>query len=393
MTSKKKEAWPSVSKAIRRGIRRLREKTREAPLFVHVSEVDVSYQIPDTFKEDEFAGLELIMHLESTATKTKPRLLTFWGDQGFFSAQRERLQSVLSLDLSQGQGLCVTDGRHSSSSKLWAKIGLWLGALAVIATACANLDQISKAGLRVWNGFLGTANAEFVTIQGPPIQAIDGERKTLNFECRNLGACPISLTLLPVDLQNAGNSQVLDNNRRKFASIDVGGTRPFSVSFVPKDVATETTIPLTIKGKINAAWFGWGEKELTSKDLSIEIWPRVDRKPTVQFERMYRNGTLAVYVVVAHHGRAPAAGVNYEAQIVGVNDAKLIEVDPGPGATLAGDDVSSIRWRVTGLEPFSVETYKLTIQSENQKTDEDWKKLAFKIEVHVDTKVSKTTAP
>ena len=84
MTAKRKEPWPSVYKAIRRGIRKLREKAREATLFVHVTKVGTTYRIPEAFKEEDFAGLELMMHLESTGSAGEPYLLAFWVTKDFF---------------------------------------------------------------------------------------------------------------------------------------------------------------------------------------------------------------------------------------------------------------------------------------------------------------------
>jgi hypothetical protein len=324
MAPQKNRHLASLFRAVRRYLRKMRLKDRDSPIFVQATAVDTAFRLPTEFNEKEFAGLTLLMLLEAKTKDGAPCILMFWENEAFFRAELQRLQTVLALNLSASREFYVTDGRQQPSSpRFWAKIGVLVTGLALLATICANLEQISKTGQGLFNGFFAAARMEFVPVQEPSVKAIEGEKKTLDIECRNLGSAPCAFTLLPVTLENGDKSLLLDNNKRSFPPVDVAGTRPFSISLIPKGSFVHT---ITVAGRAKATWFWWGEKQISPEVFSVEVWPPVDTAPSVRFEGSYRDGIVGTFIIIAHHGRSPATGIAYQATLSPAEGARIIEV-------------------------------------------------------------------
>jgi hypothetical protein len=76
MSTQPKPKLPSVKKAILRGLQKLKLRDTESPVVAVETSASPTYKLPKDFDEEDFAGLELLLLLESQNNPI--RVLSFW---------------------------------------------------------------------------------------------------------------------------------------------------------------------------------------------------------------------------------------------------------------------------------------------------------------------------
>ena len=374
--SKTLERLRSIRKIVLRALQRLKIRGREAPLFVVTFPVVAGYSLPKEFDQGDFAGLEFLALLEKKCDLG--RIFMLWADCSFYYPARQRLGLALSCDIKQAEIFYVTDGRQQESSpRFWAKIAVVLVALGTLATFCVNLKEIGEAFGTLYEHIFAEPNVELLAIDEPSINAVEGEKRIIDLECRNLAAVPCELQLDPVVLEAQELSRIFYNSKTRLPEIGVGESKKFSIALMPKGVRDHI---FTILGSERAGILH-GDVKIKPKTLSVKVWAPIDNAPAVALSKQL--GTTAEFAVIAKHGRPPNAGVVYDATLVPADDIKFVGVSAYRSLNRASGNVSAIEWQDNKPEAFKNRRYILFLKGDKARDEKEWSDIASSITVSV----------
>jgi hypothetical protein len=345
-------------------------------LFVVTLPISAGYHLPKEFEQSDFSGLELLALLEKE--RNVGRLVVFWANHSFYRTVCQRLASTLSLDLNQAETFYVTDGRQQEPSpRFWARTAVLLVGIGAFATLCANLKDIAEAFGNLYRHVFAEPNVELLATEEPSINAIEGEKKIIEIECRNLASVPCTLTLDPVRLQSQDPSRVLYNSKTRLPEIGVGEGKKFSIIFIPTGVRDHE---VTIIGDEHAGILH-GNVKIKPKVVSIKVWAAIDDSPTVDLRKPL--GLTAEFIVTANHGRPPTAGIRYDVTLNPADDMEIVGVSEYISDKDKSGNVSALSWHDDKAEAFKNTTYTLFLKGDKIRDESEWKKIESRISVSV----------
>jgi hypothetical protein len=366
----------SIRQGIVRALRKLKIERREAPLFVVSLPMIVGYRLPKGFDQGDFAGLELIALLERQTNVG--RVIMFWANDSFYLSVQQRLASSLSVDLKDVETFYLTDARQQESSpRFWAKIAVSLVALGTFATFAANLKQIAETAGSLYERIFAEPNVELLATEEPEINAIEGERKVIDLECRNLASVPCVLILNPVSLESEDKSRVLNNSKHRLPEMPAGESKRFSIVLLPTGAGDHK---IKVTGTEHAGVIH-GNVPIAPKEVTVKVWATIDHSPTKVLYKPLPQ--IAVCVVTVKHGRPPNTEIQYGATLNQADDVKIVEVSWYRFDAVSSGNVSAITWYDDKPEAFKVKQYKLILKGEKTRNEKEWETVLSRITIGV----------